>query len=91
VTYSLFNLSFAPQLQSCINTAPVSNALSRVCYASTVPPSNMTKLCYCDTTQWSDTVIEQERSLATSTRPRPSHAIRKVQSLRATEFQARGY
>jgi len=40
----------------------------------------MTKLWYCDITRRSDIVIEQECSLAiaTTTRPRPSHAIRKV-------------
>jgi len=34
-------------------------------------------------------VTEQEHSLAISTRPRPSHAIRKNGSLRAAAFQAR--
>jgi len=37
----------------------------------------MTKLRYCDLTQGSDIATEQERSLAMSTSPRPSHAIRK--------------
>jgi len=35
----------------------------------------VTKLFYCDTTPWSGTVTAQERSLAISARPRPSHAI----------------
>jgi len=52
-----------PWLQCCINTAPVS-------YAGQVAPeplSIMTKLCYCNTTRYSDIVTEQERSLAIST------------------------
>jgi len=36
-------------------------------------------------------VTEQERSLAVCTRPRPSHAIRKAESVRAIAFQTRGY
>jgi len=34
-------------------------------------------------------VTEQERSLAISTRSRPSHAIRKDKSVRTAAFQAR--
>jgi len=37
----------------------------------------MTNLRYCDITLGSDIATKQERSLALSKRPRPSHAIRK--------------
>ena len=56
-----------------------------------VPPSIMTNLLYCDITRGSDIATEQERSLAMSTRPRPSHAIRKDKLVRAAAFQASRY
>jgi len=37
--------------------------------------SIVTKLWYCDITRGSDIVTEQERSLAVSARPRPSHRL----------------
>jgi len=55
------------------------------------PPSIVTNLLYREKTRRSDIVTEQERSLAISTRPRPSHVIRKAKSVRATAFQARRY
>jgi len=36
-------------------------------------------------------VTEQEHSLAISTNSRPSHAIRKDESVRSAAFQARRY
>jgi len=36
-------------------------------------------------------VTEQERSLAISARPRPSHTVRKAKSVCAVAFQAREY
>ena len=51
----------------------------------------MTKLRYCDLTQGSDLATEQERSLAMSTSPRPSHAIRKDKLVRPAAFQASRY
>jgi len=36
-------------------------------------------------------VIDEEHSLAKSTKPGPSHAIKKVLSVRAIVFQARRY
>jgi len=48
----------------------------------------MTKLRYCDITQGSEIATEQERSLAMSTRPRPTHAIRKDKLVRTAAFQA---
>jgi len=55
--------------------------LSRACGVSPSPePPNMTKLWYCDATRWSDVVTEHERSLAISTRPRPSHVINKTRA-----------
>jgi len=54
----------------------LANAIQFGC--AVAPASSIvTKLWYCDTTQQSDFVTEQERSLAISTRPRP-HAIRKA-------------
>jgi len=38
-----------------------------------------------------DIVTEQERSFAISTRPRPSHPIRKDKSVCTAPFQARRY
>jgi len=52
-------------------------------------PSIMTNLWHCDKTRWSDIVTEQERSNTSSTRHRPSHAIRKSKSLHTVVFQAR--
>jgi len=54
-------------------------------------PSIMTNLVYCDKTRRLDIVTEQERSNASSTRHRPSHAIRKSKSLHTAVFQARRY
>ena len=52
-------------------------------------PSITTNLWYCDKTRRSDIVTEQERSNASSTRHRPSHAIRKSKSLHTVVFQVR--
>jgi len=54
-------------------------------------PRIMTNLWYCDITRRSDIVTEQERSLAISTKHRPSHAIRKAKSVHIADFQARWY
>jgi len=77
------------KLHSCINTAPLPEALSRACYASTTKRHDKTGVvaCYSTTVRhW-----QQERSVAISTRPRPSHAIRKDKSVRTAAFQARRY
>ena len=65
------------KLQSCINTAPLPKALSRACYASTTKHYDKTVVLWHDITRGSDIATEQERTLAISTRPRPSHDIRK--------------
>jgi len=39
----------------------------------------------------SNIVTKHERSLAKSTKPRPFHAIRKTEYVRAAAFQTRGY
>ena len=57
--------------------------------SSPAPPRIMTKLWYCDITQRSDIVTEQELSHAISTRHRTSHAIRKAKSVRTAALQAR--
>ena len=62
------------KLQSCINTAPLPKALSGACYASTTKHYNKTVVLWHAKTRGSDIVTEQERSLAISMRPRPSHA-----------------
>ena len=51
----------------------------------------MKKLWYCDTIRQQEIVTEQERSLAISTRPSPSHAIRKAKSVKTATFLAKGY
>ena len=78
------------KLQSCINTARP-YLMYYVGRVASAPPSIMIKLRYCDKKRRSDIVTEQERSLAISTRHRPSHAIRMVKSLRTAVFQARRY
>ena len=93
--YSFLNLYFAPH--AFINCKAASTprpylkhnvGLGRVALA---PLSIVAKLRYCDITQGSDIAIEQERSLAMSTRPRPSHAIRKDKLVRTAAFQASRY
>ena len=79
------------ELQSCINTAPLPKALSRVCYASITEQYDKTVALWHAITRGSDIVTEQECSLAMSTSPRPSHAIRKDKSVRTAAFQARKY
>jgi len=64
------------------------NCVGRVALA---PLSIMTKFRYCDITRGSDIATEQERSLAMSTRPRPSHAMRKDKLVRTAAFQASRY
>ena len=80
VSYSFLNLCFSPQatirLQSCINTAPSSNVLSRAyCAGTTMHYDKTLVLC---TSQQSEIVTEQEHSLVMSTTSRSSHAIRKA-------------
>jgi len=79
--YSFLNLYFAPHTFINCKAAPTPRphlkhyvGLGRV---ALVPLSIMTNLRYCDIIRGSDIATEQERSLAMSTRPRPSHAIRK--------------
>jgi len=79
------------KLQSCINTASLPKALSWACYASTTKHYDKTVVLWHAITRGSDIVTEQERSLAISTSPRPSHAIRKDTSVRTAAFQARRY
>ena len=59
--------------------------------AALAPLSIMTKLGYCDITRGPDIATEQERSRAMSTRPRPSHAIRKDTLVCTAAFQASRY
>jgi len=66
-------------------------SLSRVCYASTTTHYDKTVVLWHAIARGSDIVTEQERSLAISTRPRPSHAVRKDKSVRTAAFQARRY
>ena len=65
--------------------------LSRACYASTTTHYGKTVALWHAIARGSDIVTEQERSLAISTRPRPSHAVRKDKSVRTAAFQARRY
>jgi len=51
----------------------------------------MTNLWYFDITRWSDIVTEQERSLAISSRHRPSHTIGKAETVSTVASQARRY
>jgi len=76
------------KLQSCINTVRP-YLMYEVGRSSPAPPRIMTKLWYCDITQRSDIVTEQELSHAISTRHRTSHAIRKAKSVRTAALQAR--
>ena len=55
--------------------------LSRACYASTTTHYGKTVALWHAIARGSDIVTEQERSLAISTRPRPSHAIRMDKSV----------
>jgi len=89
----IYNPYFAPH--AFINCKAAStprphlkNYVGRVALA---PLSIMTKLQYCDITRGSDITKEQERSLAMSTRPRPSHTIRKDKLVRTAAFQASRY
>ena len=79
------------KLQSCINTAPLPKASSWACYASTTKHYDKTVVLWHAITRGSDIVTEQERSLAISTSPRLSHAIRKDKPLHTAAFQARWY
>jgi len=90
---SFFNLYFAPR--AFINCKAASTPRPHLKhYAGRValaPLSIMTTLRHCDITRGSDIATEQERSLAMSTRPRPSHAIRKDKFVRTAAFQASRY
>jgi len=93
--YSFLNLCFVPHAFINCKTAStprphLKHYVGRVVLA---PLNIMTKLRYCDITRGSDIATEQERSLAMSTRPRPSHTIRKDKSVRtaAAAFQASRY
>ena len=85
----LFCAPYIHKLQSCINTAPSPNALTRVCCASTTKHHDKTVVL------WHNMRVRHsdrtEHSQAMSTRPHPSHAIRKDKSVCAAAFQARRY
>ena len=63
------------ELQSCVNAASSPKALRRACSASTTKHYDKTAVLWHNT--MADIALEQERSLAMSTRTRPSHAIIK--------------
>jgi len=63
------------KLQSCINAASSPNAFRWACCASTTEHYDKIAVLWHNTR--ADIATEQERSLAMSMRPRPSHVIRK--------------
>jgi len=77
------------ELQSCINAASSPRALRRACWARTTKHYDKFTILWHN--KRSDIATEQERSLAMSTRPRPSHAIRKDKLVRTAAFQASRY
>ena len=76
--YSFLNLYFAPHafINCKAASTPRPHLKHYVGRVAQAPLSIMTKLRYGDISRGSDIATEQERSLAMSTRPRPSHAIR---------------
>ena len=90
--YSFLNLYFAPlAFINCKTASTPRPHLKHYVGRVLASLSIMTKLRYCDITRGSDIATEQERSLATSTRPRHSHAIRKDKLVRTAAFQASRY
>ena len=91
--YSFFNLYSAPHAFISCKAASMPRPYLKhyVGRAALAPLSIMTKLRYCDITRGSDNATEQERSLAMSTRSRPSQAIRKDKIVRTAAFQASRY
>ena len=77
--YSFLNLYFASHafINCKAASTPRPHRKHYVGRVALAPLSIVTKLRYCDITRGSGIATEQERSLAMSTRPRPSHTIRK--------------
>jgi len=86
--YSFLNLYFAPHAFINCTAASTPRPHLKHYVGRVAPLSIMIKLRYCDITQGSDISTEQECSLAMSTMPRPSHAIRKDKLVRTAAFQA---
>jgi len=78
VIYSFLDLYFAPHafINCKAASMPHPHLKHYVRRVALAPLSIMTKLRYCDITR-GQTLRQNKNSLAMSTRPRPSHAIRK--------------
>ena len=93
VSYSFFNLCFSPhstiRLQICIDTAPLSNVLSRAYCAGTTKHYDKTR--YCVTSRQSD-IVTETRTLACHVNNTSCFArYKKGWVSRATQFQAKRY
>ena len=91
--YSFLNLYFAPHafINCKAASMPRPHLKHYVGRVARAPLIIMTKLRYCDITRGSAIAADQGRSLAMSTRPRPSHAIRKDTLVLMLHFQASRY
>jgi len=90
---SFLNLHFAPHAFINCKTAstPRPHLKHYVGRVALAPLSIMTKFRYCDIPRGSGIATEQERSVAMSTRPHPSRAIRKDKLVHTAAFQASRY
>ena len=85
----LFRAQHIHKLQSCINTAPSRNALSRACCISTTKHYDKTTVLWHSMRVWHS---DRTRTLAHHIHETcRSHAIRKDKSVCAAAFQARIY